>query len=151
MANLARIKIGSTIYSLKDSEARAAITTLQTAVASALVFKGVVSSATELTDLTNYKLGWTYKANASFFIPLVGTIEAGDMIICVSDYSESYKASDWTVVQNNVDVMVGATTEVAGTTGLVPAPKIDETDKFLQGDGTWGSPSIKWGTFSDLN
>lgn len=151
MADLARIKIGSTIYSLKDEEIRNAVAVLQTTVASALVFKGVVSSATELTDLTNYKLGWTYKANASFFIPLVGTIEVGDMIICVSDYSESYKANDWTIIQNNVDVMVGATTDTAGTTGLVPAPKTNEADKFLQGDGTWGTPSISWGTFSNLD
>lgn len=151
MADLSKIKVGSTIYSLKDSEARAAVTALQTAVASSLVFKGVVSSAAGITDLTNYKTGWTYKANATFFIPLVGTLEVGDMIICVSDYSNSYKASDWTVVQNNVDVMTGATGTAAGTSGLVPGPAVADKDKYLRGDGTWGSPSIAWGTFSDLN
>lgn len=152
MADISKIKLGSTIYSLKDEEVRAAVTTLQTAVASSLVFKGVVSSAAGITSLTNYKQGWTYKANKAFEIPSVGTIEAGDMIICVSDYSSSYKASDWTVVQNNVDTMVGATSAKAGTRGLVPAPAAGESEKYLRGDGTWGSPStdLSWGAFTDL-
>lgn len=152
MADISKIKLGSTIYSLKDEEVRAAVTALQTAVASSLVFKGVVSSAAGITSLTNYKQGWTYKANKAFEIPLIGTIEAGDMIICVSDYNSSYKASDWTVVQNNVDTMVGATSAKAGTRGLVPAPAAGESEKYLKGDGTWGSPStdLSWGAFTDL-
>ena len=152
MADISKIKLGSTIYSLKDEEVRAAVTALQTAVASSLVFKGVVSSAAGITSLTNYKQGWTYKANKAFEIPLIGTIEAGDMIICVSDYSSSYKVSDWTVVQNNVDTMVGATSAKAGTRGLVPAPAAGESEKYLKGDGTWGSPStdLSWGAFTDL-
>ncbi len=152
MADISKIKLGSTIYSLKDEEVRAAVTALQTAVASSLVFKGVVSSAAVITSLTNYKQGWTYKANKAFEIPLIGTIEAGDMIICVSDYNSSYKASDWTVVQNNVDTMVGATSAKAGTRGLVPAPAAGESEKYLKGDGTWGSPStdLSWGAFTDL-
>lgn len=152
MADISKIKLGSTIYSLKDEEVRAAVNALQTAVASSLVFKGVVSSAAVITSLTNYKQGWTYKANKAFEIPLIGTIEAGDMIICVSDYNSSYKASDWTVVQNNVDTMVGATSAKAGTRGLVPAPAAGESEKYLRGDGTWGSPStdLSWGAFTDL-
>ena len=152
MADISKIKLGSTIYSLKDEEVRAAVNALQTAVASSLVFKGVVSSAAGITSLTNYKQGWTYKANAAFKIPSIGTIEAGDMIICVSDYSSSYKASDWTVVQNNVDTMTGATSAAAGTRGLVPAPAVGDSEKYLKGDGTWGSPSagLSWGAFTDL-
>lgn len=152
MADISKIKLGSTIYSLKDSEVRTAVTALQTAVASSLIFKGVVSSAAEIVTLTNYKQGWTYKANAAFTISSVGTIEAGDMIICVSDYSSSYKASDWTVVQNNVDTMVGATSTKAGARGLVPVPAAGDSEKYLKGDGTWGSPStdLSWGAFTDL-
>ena len=152
MADISKIKLGSTIYSLKDKEVRAAVNALQTAVASSLVFKGVVSSAAGITSLTNYKQGWTYKANAAFTIPSVGIMEVGDMIICVSNYSSSYKASDWTVIQNNVDTMVGATSVKAGTRGLVPAPAAGESEKYLKGDGTWGSPStdLSWGAFTDL-
>ena len=149
---ISNVELGSTIYSLKDKEARAAVNALQTAVASSLIFKGVVSSAAEIATLTNYKQGWTYKANAAFTISSVGTIEAGDMIICVSDYSSGYRASDWTVVQNNVDTMVGATSTKAGARGLVPVPAAGDSEKYLKGDGTWGSPStdLSWGAFTDL-
>lgn len=149
---ISNVELGSTIYSLKDKEARVAVNALQTAVASSLIFKGVVSSAAEIVTLTNYKQGWTYKANAAFTISSVGTIEAGDMIICVSDYSSGYRASDWTVVQNNVDTMVGATSTKAGARGLVPVPAAGDSEKYLKGDGTWGSPStdLSWGAFTDL-
>lgn len=33
----------------------------------------------------------------------------------------------------------GATSESAGTHGLVPAPQIGDQDKYLKGDGTWGA------------
>mgnify|MGYP003300417121 CR=1 FL=1 len=35
----------------------------------------------------------------------------------------------------------GATTQQAGTSGLVPAPTTSDPDKFLKGDGTWGTPA----------
>ena len=35
---------------------------------------------------------------------------------------------------------VGATSSVAGSAGLVPAPTTSDPDKFLKGDGTWGTP-----------
>ena len=37
-------------------------------------------------------------------------------------------------------VMTGATSQAAGTSGLVPAPTVEEKDKFLKGDGTWTAP-----------
>lgn len=132
---------------------RAAVEALQTAVASSLIFKGTVSSATEITGLTDYKVGWTYKASAEFSISNVGKLENGDMLLCISDYSGSYSSSDWTVVQNNVDVMAGASSTSAGSRGLVPAPASADTAKFLRGDGTWAevpTSDVTWGAFSDL-
>ena len=35
---------------------------------------------------------------------------------------------------------VGATAQQAGSAGLVPAPTTSDPDKFLKGDGTWGTP-----------
>ena len=35
---------------------------------------------------------------------------------------------------------VGATSSVAGSAGLVPAPTTSDPDKYLKGDGTWGTP-----------
>ena len=146
---LSKVNIGGTIYSLKDIEARAAVAALETAVASSLIFKGVIASAAEITELTDYKLGWTYKATETFAIADVGVIEPGDMIICVNSNS-TYNPIDWTIVQNNVDVMIGATGTVNGTKGLVPAPATGDDGKFLCGDGTWQSPSVAWGKFSEL-
>ena len=98
MADLSKIKLGSTTYSLKDSEARVAIQALYTAIASSLIFKGVVSSATDITSLINYEIGWTYKASTNFTIEGLGKVESGDMIICTSSYSNAFNATDWTVV-----------------------------------------------------
>ena len=147
MADISKINVSGTTYSLKDNEARAAIAVLQSAIASSLIFKGVVSSATDITSLTNYKMGWTYKATTSFSIPGIGTVENGDMIICIADYFGSFNASDWTVVQNNVDTMTGASSSTGGTRGLVPAPNAGQEGYYLSGDGTWKQPEILWGSF----
>ena len=37
--------------------------------------------------------------------------------------------------------MKGATAEEKGEAGTVPAPEITDKDKFLKGDGTWGTPT----------
>ena len=42
-----------------------------------------------------------------------------------------------------VDEMVGAAEDRDGEIGLVPAPKAGEQALFLQGDGTWASPTTK--------
>ncbi|MBO4745712.1 MAG: hypothetical protein J5613_01410, partial [Alphaproteobacteria bacterium] len=39
----------------------------------------------------------------------------------------------------NITNMTGATSSVAGTAGLVPAPAAGDEAKFLRGDGTWGT------------
>lgn len=151
MANyISKIKLNGTTYHLKDGEAQAAISNLESAVSSSLVLKGVASSATSITSLKNYKIGWTYKASANFTIDNLGKIENGDMIICIADYNSGFKIADWTVVQNNVDTMTGATTSAAGTRGLVPAPSAGDTNLYLRGDGTWSSPDVAWGSISSL-
>ena len=40
-----------------------------------------------------------------------------------------------------INTMTGATSQANGTKGLVPAPTTTDTDKYLKGDGTWGTPS----------
>lgn len=94
---LSKINLGGTIYSLKDTEARAAISALETAAASSLIFKGTCSSAADITELVDYKLGWTYKAISSFVLDNVGLVENGDMIICINNNS-SFSATDWTII-----------------------------------------------------
>lgn len=138
---ISKIKLGGAIYHLKDEEARSAVANLETVLASSLVFKGVVSNAEGITSLTNYQTGWTYKANSIFIIEDLGVVEPGDMIICING-AKTYSVNDWTIVQNNVDIMTGAATAAAGTKGLVPAPAISDVKNFLRGDGTWGLPSL---------
>ena len=38
--------------------------------------------------------------------------------------------------------MVGADAVTNGASGLVPAPKITDANKFLKGNGTWASASV---------
>ena len=48
-------------------------------------------------------------------------------------------------VAGNIPSMIGATSSVAGSAGLVPAPSTSDTTKFLRGDGTWqdgGKPMV---------
>ena len=42
-----------------------------------------------------------------------------------------------TIIKTAVDVMQGATSAAAGTSGLVPVPVAGDQVKFLRGDGTW--------------
>lgn len=42
-----------------------------------------------------------------------------------------------------ISEMVGADTEKAGVSGLVPAPKAGEEGYFLRGDGTWAAIELK--------
>lgn len=43
--------------------------------------------------------------------------------------------------QNETETFTGATDLAPGTVGNVPAPTIADKDKYLKGDGTWGTPS----------
>ena len=47
------------------------------------------------------------------------------------------------------DIMSGASSSVAGSAGLVPAPSAGDDTKFLCGDGVWQSPSFDKTTFQD--
>ena len=81
----------------------------------AMVYKGTVGGAdsgatvTNFDALTNYQIGWTYRViEAGTYAGHLCQI--GDMLVAVSDYSENFKASDWTAIQTNID---GAVTSEA--------------------------------------
>lgn len=74
----------------------------------AMVFKGTVggaSSGATVTDfgaLTDYKTGWTYRViEAGTYAG--SDCEVGDLLIAVADYATSFKNSDWTIAQTNID------------------------------------------------
>lgn len=64
--------------------------------------------------------------------------------------TENYDLSTWNtnldmideqMHQNETESFRGATDLANGTGGNVPAPQIADKEKFLKGDGTWGTPS----------
>lgn len=98
---------------------------------------GVITSGdttinnSNITALTSYKTGWTFKASAAIPLSVLNiggiAIETGDMIICISD-AEAYSSSIFSVIQTNIDGSVsgptgtvtnGALVAFDGTTGKV--------------------------------
>lgn len=102
----------------------------------AMIFKGTVSSNDDLP--ATHEAGWTYKVNVAG-IYAGQKCEVGDLVICIVD-GITTNNSHWTIGQTNTDVFVGATADVAGSIGLVPAPKAGDESKYLKADGTWGVP-----------
>lgn len=59
----------------------------------------------------------------------------------------SYNGTEWVPMTLpeaiEVSEMTGASKDLAGAAGLVPAPKAGEQNKFLRGDGTWAKVDVK--------
>lgn len=119
----------------------------------AMVFKGTLGTDGTVEALpTTYEAGWTYKIiTAGTYAGQVCTV--GDMIIATVDNTVAANAKNahWSVVQNNVDVMKGASSSAAGASGLVPAPASGKQSSFLRGDGTWVTPTNTKNTAGTTN
>lgn len=76
-----------------------------------VVTQNVTNNTTNISALTDYKAGWTWRVSSNGTITGLGKVESGDMVMCISDYDTSYKASDWTAIQRNIDL---ATEDAAG-------------------------------------
>lgn len=83
---------------------------------------GSTTTVTDINDLANV---------------LISNVQ--DKQILVYDAS-ARKWVNKTPEEIQVEVMTGATADVAGTSGLVPAPVAGEQDKYLRGDGVWAAP-----------
>lgn len=78
-------------------------TAIQNAKVGAATFQDTVNAPADISSLTNYKKGYYWVvATAGEYVG--ETCEIGDMIFCVSDYNSQYKASDFSVVQSNLNV-----------------------------------------------
>ena len=74
---------------------------IQSAQVGAAMFKGTVNAGTDISNMTAYSKGWYWVvATAGTYVGQ--TCEVGDMIYCVEDFSTSYDADDFSVVQNNI-------------------------------------------------
>lgn len=57
----------------------------------------------------------------------------------------------WRADENTTySTMTGATASAAGKSGLVPAPAAGENEKYLRGDGTYGTPTAEVDTLTTL-
>ena len=119
----------------------------------AMTYEGTIGAPADHPTITSlpaeHKVGWAYKVITS------GTYagqhcDIGDMVICVADNTWTQddppipvaNDNDWTVVQNNIDIMVGATTSTSGSSGLVPVPAAGDQTKYLRGDGVWNTVEL---------
>lgn len=85
-------------------------TAIAAAQVGAAMFQGTVSSNTTISD-ANYKKGmyWVVSTAGTY----VGqTCEAGDMIFAVADKNSTYSASDFSVIQNNLDLVAITSSEI---------------------------------------
>lgn len=115
----------------------------------AVKYKGTVASYANL-PFSGQEVGDMYNiTNAD----TTHQIKAGDNVVWTGTEWDNYggtvdlsgkqdilTAGTGIEINNNVvsaTGMVGASTAVAGTAGIVPAPAITDKDKFLKGDGTW--------------
>ncbi len=62
------------------------------------------AGATKFSTLTDYKKGWYWVVNANGTF-VEQSCEKGDFIFCVNDKGDDYSADDFSVVQNNLDVI----------------------------------------------
>lgn len=94
------------------------------------------------SDSTQGDEVFVYKLNSSGTWSVTKR-NAYSKIVAGTNMTSSY--SSGTLTLNATDTtysdFTGATSSVAGTNGLVPAPTTSDPDKFLKGDGTWGTPA----------
>lgn len=103
--------------------------TLENVTAGALVFKGTIGTGGTVTALpTNAKVGWSYKVlTAATYQINPNTsqkVEPGDMIICISEVKNAQgvqTGNTWTVVQENIDGAVTASSNFAAEGNIVVA------------------------------
>lgn len=100
------------------------------------VLKGVVSSAEEFLALSDYKSGNAYKATDSFYVSGLGTVNSGQILLAVND-GATFSLSDWIVLQNDLDVFIGATHNDNGSQGILPQPLAGQENYYLSGNGYW--------------
>ena len=84
---------------------------VDTAVTGAAAYQGVVNAGSAISSLSDYKAGWYWVIGTAG--TYVGeTCEVGDMIFCKNDYSSAYSASDFDVVQTNLDLAAITNAEI---------------------------------------
>lgn len=107
-------------------------------------------TGTELVAGKYYKTIWG-PAEENEYSPITSVeLEIGDWLLIskisgigTGDGSSAANAIvvTFAVVNNTYELMVGATSSVAGAPGLVPGPGTANRLQFLRGDGAWATPT----------
>ena len=124
------------------------ITEQLSGISQGIVFRGVINNQNEVEV--------PYNVGDMYYIGTAGTYfgytcEIGDVLIAkVAKTNEAVvETTDWSVLESNKDVFKGASTELAGSSGLVPAPEIG-TLRYLDSTGAWTAPvATRWSEFND--
>ena len=89
-----------------------------------------------------------YTPGTSSAEPLIYSLsKSGSEIILTSSNGNTTSVTDSDTTYSN---MKGATTSVAGTSGLVPAPSTGAANRYLRSDGTWAGPPNNNTTYSNF-
>lgn len=89
-----------------------------------------------------------YTPGTSSAEPLIYSLsKSGSEIILTSSNGNTTSVTDSDTTYSN---MKGATTSVAGTSGLVPAPSTGAANRYLRSDGTWAVPPDNNTTYSNF-
>ena len=117
-------------------------------ISQGIVFRGVINNQNEVEV--------PYNVGDMYYIGTAGTYfgytcEIGDVLIAkVAKTNEAVvETTDWSVLESNKDIFKGASTELAGSSGLVPAPEIGVL-RYLDSTGAWTAPvATRWSEFND--
>ena len=83
----------------------------------------------------------------SVSLPIASSVDLGGIKVG-TNLSIDGTTGVLSAVDTTYSAFTGATSSVAGAAGLVPAPAAGDDDKYLKGDGTWGT--VSGGTTSDF-
>lgn len=79
---------------------------ISSAVAGTAKYKGTLASEAAFTALTDYKVGDYYVVSSSWASTVKGiTLDAGNMLFVNSDYSSAFSASDFDVIQADIEAI----------------------------------------------
>ena len=117
-------------------------------ISQGIVFRGVINNQDEVEV--------PYNVGDMYYIGTAGTYfgytcEIGDVLIAkVAKASGAVvETTDWSVLESNKDVFKGASTELAGSSGLVPAPEMGAL-RYLDSTGAWTAPvATRWSGSND--
>lgn len=103
---------------------------------------GTISSAAAyiLPPATTSTLGGVIVGN-NLTVDANGTLDATDTTYTAGTNVQISAGNVISATDTTYSAFTGATSSVAGSAGLVPAPTTSDPDKFLKGDGTWGAIS----------